>query len=213
MEKTTKERIRERRLDRMRLGQAVCDFVELPSDPEIRVCIVPLTEADFLKVIEKTKDVEAADDIAGMALRERVQTEEMCARAIREEHDLTQRVYSNIEDMLEDLQVEDIDEIFDRYKEMTQKSSPSLEGIPDEEFVEIKKLLQAMDWSALSGQSWYAAKRFLSTITPSPLLDSLPGFTSTNSLTTTSESEKSTSTASPSSTKPDAKSATKSSPT
>src|SRR5262245_13121307 len=185
----------------MRLGQAVCDYVTLPSDDEIRVCIVPLTEADFLKVMEKTNEVIAADDVAGMALRERRQTQEICVRSIREEHDLTKRVYEKIEDMLEDLEVADIDEIYDRYREMTQKSSPSLEGIPDDEFVEIKNLLQAMDWSALSGRSWYAAKRFLSTITPSPLLDSLPGFTSTNSSTTTSESEKSTSIASPSSTR------------
>jgi hypothetical protein len=208
-EKTTKERIRERRLDRMRLGQAVCDYVDLPSDPEIRVCIVPLTEADYLKVLEKTNDVDARDDLAGMSIRERVQAQEMCVRAIREEHDLTKRVYNNVEEMLEDFEVADVDEIYDRYREMTQKSSPSLEGIPDDEFVEIKKLLLAMDWSALSGRSWYAAKRFLSTITPSPLLDSLPGFTSTNSLTTTNESDESTSTASPSSMKPDAKSATK----
>lgn len=191
----------------MRLGQAVCDYVTLPSDPEIRLCIVPLREADYLAVLEKVNVVEANDDISGMAVRERVMAQEVCVRSIREEFDLTTRVYPDVEEMLKDLEVADIDEIYDRYKEMTQKSSPTLEGIPEEEFIEIKKLLQAMDWSALSGRSWYAAKRFLSTITPSPLLDSLPGFTSTNSLTTTSESEKSTSTASPNFTKKDAKSA------
>jgi len=191
----------------MRLGQAVCDYVNLLSDDEIRVCIVPLTEADYLKVLEKTNDVDAADDIAGMSLRERVQAQEICVRAIREEHDLTKRIYNDVTEMLEDFEVADIDEIYDRYREMTHKSSPSLEGIPADEFVEIKNLFQAMDMSALSGRSWYALKRFLSTITPSPLLDSLPGFTSTNSSTTTSESSESTSIASPSSMKSDAKSA------
>ena len=41
----TRDKIRERRLDRMRLGQAVCDYVTLPSDDEIRVCIVRPHEA------------------------------------------------------------------------------------------------------------------------------------------------------------------------
>jgi|SRR5215471_2877961 len=190
----------------MRLGQAVCDYVSLPSDPEIRVCIVPLTEADYLKVLEKVNSVIANDDIAGMAVRERTQAQEICVRAIREEHDLTKRIYDRADEMLEDFEVADVDEIFDRYREMTQQSSPSLEGIPDTEFDEIKKLLLAMDWSALSGRSWYAAKRFLSTITPSPLLDSLPGFTSTSSSTTTSESERSTSIASKNFSERDAKS-------
>jgi hypothetical protein len=31
---TTAGRVKERRLERMRLGQAVCDFVALPSDPK-----------------------------------------------------------------------------------------------------------------------------------------------------------------------------------
>src|SRR5215471_21599861 len=125
----TREKIRERRLERMRLGQAVCDYVSLPSDPEIRVCIVPLTEADYLKVLEKVNSVIANDDIAGMAVRERTQAQEICVRAIREEHDLTKRIYDRADEMLEDFEVADVDEIFDRYREMTQQSSPSLEGI------------------------------------------------------------------------------------
>ena len=40
---STREKIKERRLDRMRLGQAVCSYVNVPSDPEMKLCIVPLT--------------------------------------------------------------------------------------------------------------------------------------------------------------------------
>ena|SRR5215471_1090193 len=184
---TTRDRIKERRLDRMRLGQAVCDYVTLPSDPEIRLCIVPLTEADFLQVLEKVRDTVASDDLAGMTIRDRVQAQEILVRAIREESNLSLRVYITTEELLEDLEVGDIDELFDRYREMTQKSSPALDGIPEEEFEELKKLLQAMEWSELSGSAWYAAKRFLSTVTPSPLLDNSPGSTSIKSSTTTTE--------------------------
>jgi hypothetical protein len=184
---TTRDRIRQRRLDRMRLGQAVCDYVTLPSDSEIRLCIVPLTEAEYLQVLEKVRDVPARDDLPGMAIRDRTTAQEILVRAIREESDLSIRVYAQVEDMLDDLEVSDIDDVYDAYMEMTARSSPALDGIPDEEFEELKKLLLAMDWSALTGRSWYALKRFLSTITPSPLLDNSPGSTSIRSSTTTSD--------------------------
>lgn len=184
---TTVEKIRQRRLDRMRLGQAVCDYVPLPSDSEIRHCIVPLTEAQYLQVLNKVASLTLKDDLAGMAVRDRVQGQEILVRAIREESDLTQQVYMSVEEMMEVLSVEDIDELLDRYNEMVEKSSPRLDGIAKEEFEELKKALQTMDWSELSGPAWYAAKRFLSKVMPKPLLDSWPGSISTNSSTTTSE--------------------------
>jgi|SRR5580765_228571 hypothetical protein len=187
MAATTRDRIRERRLDRMRLGQTVCDYVALVSDPEIRLCIVPLTEADYLQALEKVRDVDAPDNLAGMAIRDRIQAQEIVARSIREESDLSQRVYNSTEEMAEELEVADVDELWDRYLEMSQKSSPALDGIPEEEFENLKKTLQTMDWSELSGRSWYAAKRFLMSITPELLQGNSPGSTSTNSLTTTSE--------------------------
>lgn len=171
----------------MRLGQAVCDYVTLPSDSEIRLCIVPLTEAQYLQVLAKVRDVKAEDNIAGLAIRDRTQASEILVRAIREESDLTQQVYDDIDEMLEDLDVGDVDELFSAYNEMVEQSSPSLEGIPPEEFEELKKLLQVMDWNALSGRAWFVAKRFLSAITPKPLMDNSPGLTSTNSSTTTSD--------------------------
>jgi hypothetical protein len=171
----------------MRLGQAVCDFVTLVSDSEIRLCIVPLTEAQYLQVLEKVRDVRADDNIAGLAIRERTQAQEILVRAIREESDLTEQVYDSVEEMTDDLDVQDIDELIDSYNEMTEKASPRIDGIPEEEFEELKKLLLAMDWNALSGRAWYAAKRFLSTISPHPLMDKSPGSTSTSYSTTTRE--------------------------
>src|SRR4249919_328349 len=139
---STKEKIRERRLDRMRLGQTVCDIVEIPSDDEIRLCIVPLTEAQYLQALEKVRDTRANDDLPGMAIRDRVQAQEILVRAIREEHDLTIRVYSSTEEMLEDLEVADIDALIDGYNEMIAKSSPSLDGITEEEIEDLKKVFQ-----------------------------------------------------------------------
>lgn len=203
----TRDRIRERRLDRMRLGQAVCSYVTLPSDPEIRLCIVPLTEAQYRQVLEKVSATESPDDLAGFQIKDRVQAEEIIVRSIREEHDLTERVYDSIDEMLEDLEQQDMDHLFDEYNEMIEKASPSLEGISDEELENLKKALQTMDWNDLSGSAWYAAKRFLSRISPSPLLDNSVGSISIPSSTTTSESPESTSTVSPSSTNQDVKSA------
>lgn len=184
---TTAEKIKERRLDRMRLGQAVCDYVTLPSDPEVRLCIVPLTEAEYLRALQKVAEPSLADNIAGMAVRDRIQSQEILVRAIREERDLTQQVFSDIDEMMEVLEIHDVDELIDRYNEMVEKASPSLDGIPPEEIENLKKALQEMDWSALSGSAWYAAKRFLSRIMPSPLTDNWPGYISTNSSTTTNE--------------------------
>lgn len=184
---TTRERIRERRLDRMRLGQAVCDYVEIPSDPGMKLCIVPLTEAQYRQVLEKVSKASVPDDLAGVQLKDRIQAEEILVRAIREEHDLTQRVYENTDQMLEDFDDYDIDHLIDEYNEMTHKASPSLDGIPPQELENLKKALQRMDWNALSGSAWYAAKRFLSRISPTPLLDNSPGSTSIPSPTTTSE--------------------------
>jgi cell division protein FtsI/penicillin-binding protein 2 len=184
---STATKIKERRLERMRLGQAVCDYVTLPSEDQVRLCIVPLTEAQYRQVLQKVAELEATDNIAGMAIRDRTQCQEILVRAIREESDLTQRVYDDVDEMMEDLNQVDVDELYDRYQEMTESASPSIEGIPPEELENLKKRLQVMDWNALSGRAWYAAKRFLSEIMPTPLLDNSPGSGSTNSLTTTSE--------------------------
>ena len=190
---STREKIRERRLDRMRAGQAACDYVTLPSDPEIRVAIVPLTEADYRNVLEKIHGMHVADDLAGSMLKDRVQAQEILVRSIREEHDLSKRVYDDVDELMEDFEVQDVDHAIDCYNEMTEKVSPSLQGISPEELETLKKVLQAMDWNELSGSSWYAAKRFLSRLSQQQLLGNLFGSTSTKPVTTTNEEEESTS--------------------
>ena len=183
----TKEKIQERKLQRMRLGQAACSYVQLLSDPEIRVALVPLTEAEYEQCLEIVSALTAQDNMAGFALRDRRQAQEILCRSIREEDSLEDRVYSTIDEMMTDLEVSDIDKLIDEYNEMTEQSNPSIEGIPIEEIDRLKKVLQEMDWSELSGRSWYAAKRFLGTLPPQLLMGNGRGFTSTKSLTTTNE--------------------------
>lgn len=177
----------------MRLGQTVCDFVALPSDPEIRVAIVPLTEAEYWKVLNEINEVGLPDDLAGVTIKDRVRAQQTLVWAIREPEDLSQRVYVDTEEMdastamQADLEVGDIDEIIDRYNEMVEKASPAIDGIPPEELEQVKKVLQEMDWNELSGSAWFALKRFLSRISLAQRMVKSPGSTSTNSSTTTSE--------------------------
>lgn len=184
---TTVEKIRERKLDRMRLGQAVCDYVTLPSDPEVRLAIVPLTEAEYLQALNKVAEVPQGDDLAGAAIKDRVTSQEILVRAIREEKDLTQKVFETVDELMDVLEVQDVDHVLDMYNEMIEKSSPALDGIPEQELENLKKALQEMDWNVLSGSAWYAARRFLSRIIPKPLLDNSPGSGSISPSTTTND--------------------------
>lgn len=184
---SVKEKITERRLDRMRLGQSVCEYVHLRSDIEIRVAIVPLTEAEYHQALSAIAVMPGADNLANVTLKDRRLSQEIILRSIREEDDLTERAFSDIDEMMETLEVADVDEVIDRYNEMMDKSSPAADAIPTEELEEVKKALQTMDWNVLSGRAWYALKRFLSEVMPAPLLDNSPGLGSTNSSTTTSD--------------------------
>lgn len=192
-----KEKIRERRLDRMRLGQAVCDYVTLVSDPEIRLAIVPLTDAEAENALMAAAKISVEDNFAGLMARDHRQRVEILAFSIRDPEDLSKRVYSTGVELQESLDEVDVTTLYDSYMEMNENSNPTIDGISPEEFVELKKVLQEIPWNDLSGRSWYAAKRFLGALIQQGLLrgNSL-GSTSSTRLTTTSESEKSTPTAS-----------------
>jgi len=180
------DRLKERRLDRMRLGQAACDVIQLLSDPDERVFIVPLTEAEYIQALEVVASIEGPDDLAHLALRDRRQSQEILVRAIREDDDLTQRAFATVDEMMSVLEVPDIDEVIDGYNEMVHKASPVMDGIPQEEIDHLKKALSQMDWNDLSGRSWYALKRFLGTLPIERLTDNSLGSSSTSRLTTTS---------------------------
>ncbi len=184
------EKIRERKLDRMRAGQAVCEFVTLLSDPEIRVAIVPLTEAELESCIEAAANIGMQNDnTLSLEYRERVQTREIVYRAVREDHDLSKLAFESSSAMAALLDAADINHVFDHYLEMVDRSSPSIDGVPEEEFENLKVTLQAINWNELSGKQWYAAKRFLSSISTMLLRDSSFGSSSNSQWTKMSEEE------------------------
>jgi len=199
--------LRERRLARMRLGQAVFELFPLPSDNEIRIALVPLNEAEHENCLSFAASLNAPDNIAGNQLRDRAESREILSYAIRDPKDVSKRVYSSGAQLAEDLEPVDVGFLIERYYEMADQNSPSLERLSESDQTELKKALQTMDWNELSGRQWYAASRFLLSLMPKPLGDSLLGFGSITPSITTNESDESTITAEQSSSETYVKSA------
>jgi hypothetical protein len=180
----------------MRLGQAVFELFPLPSDSEIRIALIPLNEAEHENCLSFAASLNVPDNIAGNQLRDRAESREILSYAIRDPKNLMRRIYSSGAELSEDLEPVDVGFLIERYYELADANSPSLDRLPEKEVEDLKKALQEMDWNALSGRQWYAASRFLLSLMPQPLGDSLLGFGSIQPSTTTNESEKSIPTAS-----------------
>src|SRR5690348_14846856 len=95
----TAETLIERRLDRMRLGQAVCEIIPLLSDPETRVAVVPLTEAEYDQAMENSMKEVLPETVAGGQYRDRILTRQTLLRAIREPDDLSKQVFESVEEL------------------------------------------------------------------------------------------------------------------
>jgi hypothetical protein len=204
----TADRIKQRRLDRMRLGNSVCSIEKLVSDPEIRVALVPLTEAEYDFTLEVISTVQLPDTVIALQRIDRQHQREIMAIAIREPNDLDQRMFKSAHEVGEALETADVNFLWESYLEMVDQSSPSIDSIPPDEIELLKKVLQTIDWNELSGRSWFALKRFLSAISQEPhLANSLGSIFSSLSITK-SDDERSISTASPSGNEKSARSAT-----
>jgi hypothetical protein len=166
----TAELIKERKLNRMRLGQAACDVVELPSDPEIRVALVPLTEAEFAVCASAVAAKAYSDDTGGLVQADRDLRRQILLLSCREVNDLSKRLFTNEQELQDSLDHSDVNFLTEQYATMTDASSPSLEGLSNEDMDELKKALVKIDWNGLSGRSWYLLKLFLSTISERQLL-------------------------------------------
>lgn len=188
----TAEKLIERRLDRMRQGQAVCEIETLLSDPETRVALVPLTEAEYDQAMESAVKMNVPETLMGNQARDRLLSRETLLRAIREPDDLSQKMFESVEQQMEALDHSDVSYLVDVYFEMVDRSSPSVDGLSDGDISDVKKVLAEMDWSGLSGKQWYALKRFLSTLGQAQLLAKSLGSSSTNQLTGTKEKNEST---------------------
>lgn len=188
MERTATQLV-ERRLNRMRLGQAVCEVFNLLSDPEVRVALVPLTEAEYDQCMEAVVKIDVEETIVGNQYRDRQLTNETLRRALREPDNLSAMVFETTQELSNALEVSDINYLIDHYFEMVHKSSPSIEGLTDDDIDDLKKGLLETDWSGLSGTQWYALRRFLLSLGPEQLRVKLPGSSSTNQSTGTTSSD------------------------
>jgi hypothetical protein len=186
------EKMKELRFDRMRLGSAVMELADVPSMPELRVALVPITEADYDRSLEMASVITAPENQAGWLRRDRRANVETLLAACRDPNNIEERVFKNVDEIRELLEVSDINYLTDRYLEMTAQSSPSLDMFSPEDMEAAKKVLQEIDWNELSGAAWYRLRRFLSELGPTVPLDRWRGFSSTPSSTTTNDDQEST---------------------
>jgi hypothetical protein len=160
----------------------------LISDPEIRLALVPLLDFEAEAALIEAARMDVPDNVAGLMARDHRQRVELLASSIRDPKDLDQRVYSDGLELQKELDESDIVHLYDAFLEMQENSNPSIDGLDEEEFELLKKVLQEIPWSDLSGRSWYAAKRFLGALSQDGVLpDSLRGSTSNTKSITTSE--------------------------
>lgn len=161
-------------LEKLRLGQNACEIVELLSDSETRLALVPLTEGEYRRSLEMAENLQLSDNVASAMVRDQVQKEAIVFFAAREIRNLSEPFFESHADVSE-IGSHDLNHIYDVYLEMIHAVSPSLMGMKEEDFDALKKVLPRIEWSALSGPQWYAAQRFLNSIREHLLMVKLPG--------------------------------------
>jgi hypothetical protein len=185
----TLEAMKESRLAKMREGQAGGTVVEFPNKPEIRFILVPLTDGEYLKSLQIAGAADLEANEAGIIARDHIQKQAVIMYAAREMQDWTSMVFSSTAEVGEGLEQHELNYVYDLYLEMVADNSPSLYMLSDEEFDNLKKAWQRIEWNELSGTQQYAAMRFLNSILAGSLADSFFGSPSTSKLTQTTENE------------------------
>lgn len=180
---TTLDKIKQRRIERMRAGQATAELIKLPSDNEIRVALVPLLESEYDQALRATVAMseDMVENVASASLMDRHEKREVICRAIRDPEDYSKRLFTNVQEMMELLHPSDISHLFDAYVEMSMDVSPDVRSLTDEEIDYLKKVCENLNWRGLSGKQLYNFNRFLLTLTPDQLLGRSPGFSLINS--------------------------------
>lgn len=176
---------RERKLERLRLGQAACEIADnLPSEQneeiKTRIALVPLTEGEYSSSLYEVEKLSLSNSPAAAALGDEIQRKWLIFYSCRVVGNLTEKFFDDFSDV-DDLDAADVNYLYDLYLEMVAQSSPSLMGLSEDDFTSLKALLPRMAWSELSGQQWYAAQRFLNSIQPQLLQVSLSGSQQTES--------------------------------
>jgi len=193
------EQIREKnRLARMRLGQDAPDLVDLPAHPEIRVALVPLSERETQMGMIHGASLDVPDNSAGLQARNRAVAHCDLWNAMRDPADLNAKVFSSIDELVDELAPEEIDTLLDHLSALMDYSSPYGDGLTDELLETLKKASEAIEWNGLTGRRWAVVKLYLSVMSPELLQVSLYGSGSTESSTEKNGSDESTSDVSPS---------------
>lgn len=184
-----------RRVAKMRMGQGAPEYVVLKSDPEIRMAIVPLTEAEYQQALDAAATLELPDNGYAIELRDRTLQVHTLLHALREIGDPARKVFGSTQEMLDEetgLQPIDVNYIMDEYQRMIDFSSPALDGLSDDQLDDLKKAFVTIDWSALSGKPWWHLKGFFSTLPAGLPLANSPSLTSILSLIGRSDESEST---------------------
>lgn len=135
----------------------------------------PGTEEKVALVILTSEEVEAATVAAqeyikakGIEDEDYIQIEnqrQMVYRALRDVDNKSKRLASSYEEMVETLDNMEIQYLFVEYTALTSECSPFLGAVTDEQFGVLKKTLEKMQLSDLSGPSLAALRFFLLTLT------------------------------------------------
>ena len=181
------EALKERRIARMREGQSVPEIFPLRSAPDVRVALIPLTEAEYDLALAQAAAIEVADNSFGLERRGRHAQAVQLWYSVRDPLDLTKLAFDSVDEMRSVLEPADINFILEKYTEMVDLYSPGLEDLTDEQMDELKKALQAIDLRGLYGKPAYHLKCFFLTLTVDQLQDRSPWLTYTDSLTPTSD--------------------------
>lgn len=175
----SREEIAKRRIERMRQGQEAGEIVDL-VEAGLRFYLVPLSEREFDMGISFAASIEVEDNLGGAQARDRAQMHSDIFHASRSMSDIGKKFFDDIE-AVKELDLADINYIAERYQMMALETSPTLDGLSDEELDELKKGFEAIEWKELNGPQWIALKRCLLLTLPTLLMDKLSGSTSTES--------------------------------
>ena len=192
------------RLSRMRMGNAVSEYIEFESlrasdGTPVRLAQVPLTEAEVqLGVIAAANvDLPTTNNMAEMTARNRAAQVSDVWHSLREPDDLSVKAFESPDELASTLSPSEIDHAVDSLAVMMDYASPSLDGLSQAVLDDLKVAFAATDWSGLSGRRWAAVKLCCQVLLPELLQAKLSGSTSTESSTPTNDESESTSPVSP----------------
>lgn len=190
---TLREEMRtQSRLSRIRQGQEVPEYFDIPSMSGIRVALIPLTEAEETRSTVAAAGIDVDENLAGLRLRDRTRLHWNLWQAMRDPAELSRPLYESPETMIAELEVYDIEYLSLQLTTLMEYASPALDGFAPEMLDDLKKVLLETDWNALTGRRWAAVKVCLSVLFNELLQGRSPSSFFTAGSTTTNESAEST---------------------